>query len=147
MLFVSKIRRAAPVLAAVLALSLGACGDDSTGNGGSHPDVAAVRITFGAQSVTVNEAGVHTGSLTVPVGDNAVAVAWISSAGAVIPSFSQVVTLQIVPVGTGTGVSFEAAGVTGGRLGVTSPGAKTVTVRFLHGDHADFQTNLNFTAQ
>lgn len=146
MLFVSKIRRAAPVLAAVLALSLGACEGNSTGSGGSHPDVSAVRITLGAQTVTVNEAGAQTGSLTLPAGDNAVAVAWLNASGAVIPSFSQVLTLQVVPVGTGTGVSFEAAGITGGRLTSTTPGAKTVTVRLLHGDHADFTQNLTFTA-
>lgn len=146
MLFVSKIRRAVPVLAAALALSLGACDGDSTGSGGSHPDVSAVRLTLGAQSVTVTEAGVQSGSLNLPAGDNAVTVAWLNSSGAVIPSFSQVVTLQIVPVGTGTGVSFEAAGTSGGRLTSTTPGAKTVTVRLLHGDHADFTQNLTFTA-
>jgi hypothetical protein len=147
MLFVSKIRRAAPVLVAALSLSLGACEGDSTGNGGNHPDVSAVRLTLGAQTVTVNEAGVQTGSLTLPAGDNAMAVAWLSASGAVIPSFSQILTLQIVPVGNGTGVSFEAAGLFGGRLTSTTPGAKTVTVRLLHGDHADFTQNLTFTAQ
>lgn len=144
MLFVSKIRRAAPVLAAVLLL--GACEGDSTG-GGNHPDVAAVRLTVGAQSVTLNESGAQTGSLTLPQGDNVVAVAWLNAAGTVIPSFSQVLTLQIVPLTTGTGVSFEAAGITGGRLNLTSSGARTVTVRLLHGDHPDFEENLSFTVQ
>lgn len=141
--FVSRIRRAAPVLFAALALSLGAC-DPETPTRNDHPDIAAVRLTVGAQSVTVTEAGVQTGTLTVARGENAVAVAWLDSGGSAI-SFSQVVTMQIVPVGAGTGVSFQPAGVTGGLLIANSAGARTVTVRLIHGDHPDFEANVNIT--
>ncbi|HEX5872644.1 MAG TPA: hypothetical protein VFY65_19575 [Longimicrobium sp.] len=139
----SKVRRAAPVLFAALALSLGAC-DPETPTRNDHPDIAAVRLTVGAQSVTVTEAGSQTGTLTVAPGESAVSVAWLDSGGSAI-SFSQVVTMQIVAVGGGTGVSFQPAGVTGGLLIATSPGNKVVTVRLIHGDHPDFEANVNFT--
>jgi hypothetical protein len=139
----SKIRRAAPALFAVLALSLAACDPESPTNN-DHPDVAAVRLTVGAQSVTVNDAGAQTGTLTVPVGQTAVTVTWLDSGGAAA-SFTQVVTMQIVAVGAGTGVSFASSGTVGGLLTTTSAGAKTVTVRLIHGDHPDFAQNVTFT--
>jgi hypothetical protein len=143
MLLPSKIRRAAPALFAVLALSLGAC-DPESPTDNDHPDVGSVRLTVGAQSITVNEAGAQTGTLTVPVGESSVAVAWLDSNGAAA-SFHQVVTMQIVAVGAGTGVSFVSAGTVGGLLTTTSAGAKTVTVRLIHGDHTEFSQNVTFT--
>lgn len=145
MLFASKIRRAVPVLCA--ALALGACEIDPVIDA-EHPDVAAVRLTAGAQSTTVTEAGVQTGSLNVPQGENAVTVEWLNSAGAATtPESRRVLTLQVVPVGTGTGISFLASGIIGGRLTATSPGQKTITVRLFHGDHPDFEQNVNLTVQ
>ncbi|HEX6367961.1 MAG TPA: hypothetical protein VF006_03445 [Longimicrobium sp.] len=141
--FVSKIRRAAPVLFAALALSLGAC-DPETPTRNDHPDIAAVRLTVGAQSVTVTASGTQTGTLTVPRGENAVSVTWLNSGGSAI-SFNVVVTMQIVPVGAGTGVSFVSAGTTGGLLTATSAGARTAKVSLFHGDHPDFEANVNFT--
>lgn len=145
MLFVSKVRRAVPVLAAVLALA--ACEGNSTGSG-NHPDLAAVQISANEQTVTVTSTGVQTGSLTVGVGDTPVTVQWVNSAGAVFtPTAERVLTMQIIPVGTGTGVSFVPSGISGGRLNATSTGQKTVSVRFLHGDHTDFLQNVTFTVQ
>lgn len=138
----SRMRRA-PVMLAALALSLGAC-DPETPTRNDHPDIAAVRLSVGAQSLTVTAAGAQTGTLTIPRGDNAVVVTWLDSGGSPM-TFNQVVTLQIVAVGAGSGVSFEAAGVTGGRLTATSAGQKTVTIRFIHGDHPDFEANATFT--
>lgn len=142
MLLVSRIRRA-PVMFAALALSLGAC-DPETPTRNDHPDIAAVRLTAGAQSVTVTESGSQTGTLTVPVGQTAVTVTWLDSSGASM-TFDQVVTMQIVAVVAGTGVSFQPAGYTGGLLIATSPGQKAMTVRLIHGDHPDFEQTVNFT--
>lgn len=142
MLFVSKMRRAAPVLFAALALSLGAC-DPESPTRNDHPDVAAVRLTVGAQTVTVTESG-QTGTLTVPQGQSTVNITWLDSSGSTI-SFNQVVTLQIVSVTAGTGVSFAASGVLGGLLTATSAGQKSMRVRLIHGDHPDFEATMNFT--
>lgn len=142
MLFVRKIRRAAPVLFAALALSVGAC-DPETPTRNDHPDVASVRLTVGSQTVTVTESG-QTGTLTVPQGQSTVGITWLDSGGSTI-TFTQVVTLQIVSVTAGTGVSFAASGLGGGLLTTTSAGQKSVTVRLIHGDHPDFEATMNFT--
>lgn len=143
MLLLSKARRAAPVMFTALLLSMGAC-DPETPTRNDHPDVAAVRLSVGAQVVTVTETGAQTGTLTVPRGESTVAVTWLDSSGSPV-SFTQVVTMQIVAVGAGTGVSFAPSGVIGGLLTNTLAGQKTVTVRLIHGDHPDFEQNVTFT--
>lgn len=137
-----KIRRGA-ALAALLALPLTACGDDSTSP--QHAEPAGVRLTVGAQSVSVNLQGTQTGTLTVPQGANTVTVTWLDAGGSAIAEFEQAVTLQIL-AGTGTtGVTFTASSVTDGVLTATTTGQKTLRVILAHGDHADFGQNVTIT--
>ncbi len=139
----TKIRLAA-VLAAAMALPLGACSESSTGSG-DHAQVAAVRLTVGAQNVTVSSEGVQTGTLVVREGATNVTVAWLNGAGGVIASFEQEVELQ-AGNGTGTtGLTFIASSLTDGVLTATSTGSKTLRVVLAHDDHADFAENVTLT--
>ena len=139
----TKIRRAA-ALAAVMALPLAACSEDSTGSG-DHAQVAAVRLTVGAQSVTVTAEGVQTGALAVSEGATNVTVTWLDNGGAAIASFEQEVELQAGNATGTTGLSFIASSLTEGVLTATSTGQKTLRVVLAHDDHADFAENVTLT--
>ena len=137
-----KIRRAAAV-AALLMLPLAACGEDSTGS--DHAQVAAVRLTVGAQSVTVTAEGVQTGALAVSEGATNIVVTWLDNGGGAIASFDQEVELQAGNATGSTGLSFIASSLTEGVLTATSTGQKTLRVVLAHDDHADFAENVTIT--
>lgn len=138
----NKIRRAA-ALAALLVLPLAACGKDATG--GDHAQVAAVRLTVGAQSVTVSAQGVQTGSLAVPEGASNVTVTWLDAGGGAIASFEQEVELQAAAAAGTTGLTFITSSLTEGVLTATSTGQKSLRVVLAHDDHADFAQNVTIT--
>lgn len=137
-----KIRHSA-VLAVLLALPVAACGDDPTGS--EHAEPAAVRLTVGAQSVTVSVQGVQTGALAVPNGASNVTVTWLDSGGGVIEEFEQGLLLQVTAAAGTSGVTFTASGVHEGVLTGTTTGQKTLRVVLAHGDHADFAQNVTIT--
>jgi type 1 fimbria pilin len=142
MLFSTKIRRV--VMVAALALPLAACDNDPTG-GEEHADVSAVRLTVGAQSVTVNSQGTQTGTLTVPQGASNVTVTWLDDDGDAITEFEEELTLQVAAVAGTTGVTFVASSRTAGVLTATSAGQKSLRVSLLHDDHPDFAQNVTIT--
>lgn len=114
-----------------------------------HAEVAAVRLTIGtaATVVTVNAAGQQTPtSVQLAQGTHAVVVAWLDAGGQVIDDVETDLTLSIAPV-AGGGVVFTADGLYAGTLQLTASGQKTVSVRLMHGDHADFAQNVTFTVQ
>ncbi len=133
-------------LAAAAALLLTAAACDRSPTGGDHPDAAAVRLTVGAQAVTVNAAGAQTGGLTLAQGTHTVVVTWLDASMNAITSFEAGVALEI-SAATGAGVAFTPNGLFGGTLNATSAGTKTLNVRLMHQGHPDFAQNVTVTIQ
>jgi hypothetical protein len=142
----NDLRRTLSLLAAVALLGAGAA-CDRTPTGGGHAAVAAVRVSVGAQAVTVTDAGVQTGTMTLAQGTHVVQVTWLDATGAAITIPAQGFALAIVPATGTTGVAFSATSLTGGTLTATSAGEKAMNVRLLHGTHADFSQRITFTVQ
>lgn len=134
-------------LFAAAALVAGAAACDRSPTGEDHAEAAAVRLTVGNQVVTVTAAGSQAGTLTLPQGTHAVAVAFLDAGLNPITDFEDGLSLQVVPVSGTTGVSFAATGLTGGTLTASTAGQKTMSVRLMHGDHPDFAQNVVFTVQ
>jgi hypothetical protein len=143
----SSTRRAARILAgiALMAASTAAC--DRSPTRSDHADVAAVRLTVGAQVVTVTSTGAQTGALALPVGTHAVAVAWLDASGGVVTDLGSGKSLMVVPGAGITDVSFAASGNFAGQMTLAGSGARTVVVRLMHGNHADFSQTVAFTVQ
>jgi hypothetical protein len=134
-------------LLAVTAVVAGVAACERTPTGEDHAEVAAVRLTVGAQSVTVNAAGTQTGALTLAQGTHAVVVSYLDVGGDPVDEVEEDLSLQIVTVGGTTGVTFAANGLFAGTLSATSAGQKTLSVRLMHGDHPDFAQNVVITVQ
>lgn len=150
MLFSTKLRRWAG-LAAVVALTAtaGACSDDPTGEE-SEPEIAYARISVGGQSVTIDDTGTQTGTLTVPRGQSVVTVAYFrdnNQAEDMVTSAEFEVRL-VARTGT-SGVTFTPNGAFGGTLNTTTAGAKSLDLQLFHLEegHADFNKILTLTSQ
>ena len=132
-------------LATAAALLAGTAACDRSPTGGDHADAAAVRLTVGAQTLTVTSTGAQTGTLELPQGNHTVVVAWLEADGDVIADPGSGLSLQIVPAGGTSGVTFTPSGLFGGTLSATTAGQKTMSVRLMHGTHADFSQTVSFT--
>lgn len=114
-----------------------------------EPQIATVRITVGTQTVSISETGQQTGTLSIPQGNTAVAVAWLRADGSVDPVVnSEDFEVRIVPQGS-TGISFTPAGPFAGTLNATTAGQKVVQVQLYHIEeqHDEFGQNLTLTVQ
>ncbi len=137
--------RAAAALALVGFAS--ACNDSTTPE--PEPDVASVRVTVGAQVVTISETGQQTGTLTIGQGTTPVAVAWLRADGSPDPVVnSEDFEVRLVAQGS-TGISFTPGGPFAGTLNATSAGQKVVQVQLYHLEeaHDEFGQNLTLTVQ
>ena len=134
-------------LAAAAALLSGAVACDRSPTAGDHADPTAVSLTVGAQSLTVTSTGVQTGTLSLAQGSHAVVVAWLDADGDAITNPGSGMSLQIVAAAGTSGVSFTPSGLFGGTLSATTAGQKTMSVRLMHGTHADFSQTVTFTVQ
>jgi hypothetical protein len=149
-LFAPKLRRwAGFALLAVMTTTAAACDNDPTGED-DEPEIADVRVTIGNQTVTINEAGAQSGTLTVPRGQSNVTVAFLRDNG----QPETLVTaaefeLRLVPRTGTTGITFTANGVTGGTINTTSAGQKSLDLQLYHReeDHTDFNRILTITSQ
>lgn len=149
-LFAPKLRRwAGFALVAVMTAATAACGDDPTGED-DEPEIAEVRVTVGNQTVTINDAGTQTGTLTVPRGQSTVTVAFLRDNG----QPETLVTaaefdLRLVPRTGTTGITFTANGVTGGTINTTTAGQKSLDLQLYHraDDHTDLNRILTLTSQ
>ncbi|HEX8362920.1 MAG TPA: hypothetical protein VF613_22545 [Longimicrobium sp.] len=138
--------RAAAALALVGFAS--AC-NDSTTTAEPEPDVASVRVTVGAQVVTISETGQQTGTLTLGQGTTPVTVAWLRADGSADPVVnSEDFEVRLVAQGS-TGISFTPGGPFAGTLSATSAGQKVVQVQLHHLEeaHDEFGQNLTLTVQ
>jgi hypothetical protein len=150
MLVSTKLRRWAG-LAAVVALTAttGACSDDPTGEE-REPEIAFARISVGGQSVTINDAGTQTGTLTVPRGQSTVTVAYFrdNNQPEDLVTSAEFEVRLLARTGT-SGVTFTPSGAFGGTLNTTTAGAKSLDVQLFHKEegHADFNTILTLTSQ
>lgn len=128
------------------ALVSGAAACDRTPTDGDHAEVAAVRLSVGGQAVTVTDAGVQTGSLTLAQGTHLVAVTWLDAQMNTITELESDLSLDVVQT-AGSGVTFTPQGLFGGTLAASAAGTQTVSVRLMHGNHPDFAQNVTFTVQ
>jgi hypothetical protein len=135
-------------VALIAAFAMAACSDDDpTEPPEEEPEVAAVRLTVGANNVTVSTTSSPT--LDVASGANTVTAQWLKADGSV----ETIVTdaefeLRIAPA-TGTNPTFVTSGAFGGTLTVSGlSGGQTAAVRvsLFHKEeqHDDFGP-LNFT--
>jgi hypothetical protein len=133
---------------AALVSSIAACDGDSTGTE-DEPNVASVRVTVGAQTVTISNNGTQTGTLTVPQGNSAVTVAWLRPNGTVesLVTSDEFNVRMTAAAGT-SGVTFTSSGAFGGTLNATSAGQKVLRLSLFHLEeqHEDFgPLNLTLT--
>jgi hypothetical protein len=141
-------RRASLAATLALVVALPAC--DRTPTGGGHADVGAVRLTIGAQAqvVTVTAAGVQTpATFSLAAGAHAVTVTWLDVGGNAITGLGSQFSLAILPGAGVQGVAFSASGLYAGTLTLTGTGAKSMVVRLIDRDHADFSQSVSFTVQ
>jgi hypothetical protein len=131
--------------AALLVAGASAC--DRSPTDGDHADAAAVRLTVGAQVLTVTAAGAQTGTLTLAQGAHAVAVTWLDASLNAITDLDSDLSLQILAAAGTSGVTFAPNGLYAGTLTASSAGQKTMSVRLMHGNHADFAQSVTFTVQ
>lgn len=135
-------------LALIAATAFVACDDDPVAPD-PEPDVAAVRLTVGANSVTVSTTASPT--LTVASGTNTVTAEWLRADGSV----ESIVTdaefeLRIAQV-SGTSFTWTATGARSGTLlmtGLPSGGSTAAQVSLFHiaEQHSDFGP-LTFTVR
>lgn len=114
-----------------------------------EPDIATVRITVGAQTVSISETGQQSGTLTIAQGSTPVTVAWLSPGGSVDPVVnSEEFEVRMIAQGS-TGITFTPAGPFAGTLNATSAGQKVVQVQLYHLEeaHDEFGQNLTLTVQ
>jgi hypothetical protein len=144
----NPFRRSLRSVAALALLSIAAACKDSTGSD-PEPQIASVRVTVGAQVVTISETGQQTGTLTVPRASTPVTVAWLRADGSADPVVnSQDFEVRMIAQGS-TGISFTPAGPFAGTLAATTSGQKTVRVQLYHlaEQHDEFGQNLTLTVQ
>lgn len=147
--FFRRSFRALAVAAFVSAIAAG-CDGNSTGSDEQEPEIASVRVTVGAQSVTITNNGTQTGTLTVPRGNSTVAVTWLRADGSVetVVTSSEFEVRMVAASGT-SGVTFTPNGAFGGTLNTTSAGQKVLRLSLFHLEeqHDDFgPLNLTLTA-
>lgn len=143
------LRRGLRALAvAALVSSITACDGDSTGSE-EEPDIGSVRVTVGAQTVTITNNGTQTGTLTVPQGNSTVTVAWLRPNGSVesLVTSDEFDVRMTAAAGT-TGITFTPNSAFGGTLNATSAGQKVLRLSLFHLEeqHEDFgPLNLTLT--
>jgi len=150
MLTTTTIRRTRQVaLAFIAAVTMTACSDDDPTEPEPEPEVASVRLTVGANSVTVSTTSSPT--LNVASGANTVTAQWLKADGSV----EALVTdsefeLRIAPV-SGTNPAWVTSGAFGGTLTVTGlSGGQTAAARvslFHKAEQHDDFGPLNFTVR
>lgn len=149
MLTAFALRRTRFLALAFLALTaISACGDDPT-EPDPEPQVASVRLTVGANSVTVSTTASPT--LNVASGTNTVTAEWLRADGSV----ESIVTdaefeLRIAQV-SGTSFTWTATGARSGTLlmtGLSAGGSTAAQVSLFHKaeQHSDFGP-LTFTVR
>ena len=130
-------RRFAALAVATLALGLSACSDDDHGH---EVEVDFMRITVGAQEVTVNSTGAVTGG-TLSLSQNVatdVSVEFLDAAMAdALEEHADDFQVTITP---GAGITFARTGPFAGTLTGTSVGVVSVSFSLLHIEeaHEDF---------
>jgi PBP1b-binding outer membrane lipoprotein LpoB len=144
------LHRARRMAVALIAASLlGACDDDDPTEPDEEPAVAAVRLTVGANSVTVSTTASPT--LNVTSGSNTVTAQWLKADGTVEALVTDTeFELRLAAV-TGTNLTWTPTGAFGGTLTVTGlTGGQTAAARvsLFHKveQHDDFGP-LNFTVR
>jgi len=123
--------------------------DDSPSESEVEPEIAAVRVTVGAQVVNITETGQQTGTLSVAQGTSPVTVAWLRADGSVDPIVnSDEFEVRMNAQGS-TGNSFTPTGAFAGTLNATSAGQKVMQVQLYHREeaHDEFGQNLTLTVQ
>lgn len=149
MLTLNGIRRSFALFSAVALIGSAVACDDGPTDLEQEPEVVAVRITAGAQTVTIDEFGQQTGNLTIPVGSTAVAVAWLRADGSLDPVVNtEDFEVRMIAQGS-TGITFTPAGAFAGTLNATTTGNKVVQVQLFHFEeqHDEFGKNLTLTVQ
>ena len=150
MMFSTKLRRWAGFAAVVaLTATASACSDDPTGEE-NEPEIAYARVTVGSQSVTIDDTGAQTGTLTVPRGQSNVTVAYFRDDNSVEDLVTSAeFEVRLVPRTGTSGVTWTPNGAFGGTLNTTTAGQKSLDVQLFHLEegHADFNTIVTLTAQ
>jgi hypothetical protein len=145
-----RTRLAALLLTGVVAIVTAACGDDPVEPPDPAEEVAAVRLTIGTQTVTVNEGGTVTGgpiNLTAG-GSSAVTATWIRSDETTVTGLEADFELRIIPTNTGI-VTFTSTATFAGTLNGVAAGTTTVQVQLFHLEeqHGDFDQLVPVTVQ
>jgi hypothetical protein len=141
MLTANSFRSARRVAFALIAATAFVACDDDPAEPDPEPQVASVRLTVGANSVTITTTSSPT--LTVASGSNTVAAEWLKADGTVESLVTDAeFELRINQV-TGTNLTWTATGARSGTLAVTglAAGASTAAqVRLFHKveQHEDF---------
>jgi hypothetical protein len=147
-------RRVIGMMAAALALSLGACKDDATGIEEDEPEVESMRLTIAGQTVTIAANGAVTGApVTLPVGTHAISAQFLDTAGQPVDGVDAVEFQLNVTIPSGSPVTFtrSTTNAFAGTLTV-SAAAATVALRFAlfhveeqHEDFGPFPVSFTFT--
>jgi hypothetical protein len=127
-------------LAAALLLSANATAcKESTDPGENEPEVASIRLTVGASTVTIAENGAVTGGpLRITTADQPLTASFLKADGSVE---SLVTSSEFrLDVTGGTGVTFARTGPFAGTIRGSAATTSTVTVSLFHliENHADF---------
>jgi hypothetical protein len=134
-------------LAGVLALP--ACDDDPE-EVEQEPDVAFLELTFGGQTIRIDENGdVTGGTLTFPVGQTTVVARWLKADGSVEPLADEdEFELRIVP-SNATIATFTNLGGFDGRITGVVAGQTLTGFQLFHIEeqHEDFEVNATITVQ
>ena len=137
-------RRAFSIVAAILFIGFAtACDDDDPTAPEEEPDVATVRLTAGAQSITIPRSGQPSGNLVIPAGTSAVTAQFLKPDGSPETLVTEAeFELRIVPT-TPANLAFNRTGAFAGNLvttGLTSGQTTTAQVSLYHRieQHEDF---------
>ncbi len=132
---VSSTRRFAALALVALSLGVAGCKDD----GVQEVEVDFMRITAGAQQITVNSTGAVTGSITINSGvATAVSVQFLDAAMAnALVEREADFQVNVTP---GSGITFARTGPFAGTLTGTTAGVRSVSFSLLHieENHEDF---------
>ena len=119
----------------LMAGAIAACDDDPVGP--EEPEIDAVRLTLGAQTVTITSLNT-TGTVTIPVGTTAISAVFLDADGDVLHLGSEF-ELRVTPAASGA-VTFTRTGAFAGSLQATAAGTTTMQIQAFHleENHPDF---------
>ena len=136
------------MIALIAATAMAACNDDDPAAPEEEPEIGSVRLTVGANSVTISTT--QSPTLTVASGSNAVTAEWFKPDGSVETLVTDADFELRIAQASGTNLTWTATGARSGTLAVSglAAGASTAArVSLFHKGEGHTEVDLNFSVR